>query len=209
MTDYRLLAEIYEPLGQLYTGGAIRAMKRAAAARLGPGSRVLCVGGGAGEEALFAARAGAKVTLLDRSRDMLATARRTHGNSPDASSLAIDYVEADLDDFPAAAPYDYVWSHFFLNVFARQEAQRKLDRLSEFVVPGGSLVVSDFAPGGWLRQLYFGLPLVAFWALTGNAWHAIYDYSQWRAGGLDLVGAEPFPLFGWGPRWLTQWTWRA
>jgi len=202
-TDYHLLAEIYEPLGHIYTGGGIRNAKRAAATGLSPGDHVLCVGGGAGEEARFAEEAGARVVLIDRSPDMLRTARK------ELEGVRVEMVETDLDAYRPTRRFDVVWSHFFLNVFGRGEAKQKLGRLARLVAPGGKLTVTDFAPGGLARQCYHAIPLVAFCCLTGNAWHSIYDYASWPAFDLQLRRCEDFPIFSRGPRWIRQWTWEA
>ena len=212
MRGYQHVADVYEPLAELYSGGAIRAMKLAAARRLEPGARLLCAGAGAGEEVRLALDSGARITVVDRSRSMLALARRAVDDH--AGSVGVRWVHASILDFVAPEPFDVAWGHFFLNVFDHATGSRILSRMARLVSPDGELVVSDFAPGRGLatpgRSLYYRLPLAIFWLVTGNAWRAAPDVAEWATDcRLRLDGVEDFRVFGRGPAWLRQWRFRT
>jgi len=69
---------------------------------LGAGVRVLDLGCGTGEHDRWLAERGARVVAVDRSPDMLATARAAAGDA------AIEYVEASIDALPerVIGPFD-------------------------------------------------------------------------------------------------------
>ncbi|MEM7260758.1 MAG: class I SAM-dependent methyltransferase [Planctomycetota bacterium] len=216
---YRWVAPIYEALGELYTGGAIRRLKQTAARTLRPGDRVLCAGGGAGEEARFALARGAEVTVVDRSHAMLDRCRRRAGG--EVTLIRADlHPDAEFQDRPHGidlSSFDQVWAHFFLNVFDRSTAPRVLRSLSRYAKPGGSILVSDFIPGGAGAHLYYGVPLIAFTLATGNAWHSIHDVGAWVVPNATLESHPSIPspanragrCFHVGPRLVGQWVFRC
>lgn len=95
--------------------------------RLPRGGRALDLAAGDGANALLLASRGWKVTAVDISPVGLALGRRVAG------ALRIDWVEADLEDYLPAGPYDLVTCFRFLD-------RRRL----------GPIVASALAPGGLL-----------------------------------------------------------
>lgn len=117
---------IHHHIGPLLTGG---------------GQRVLDIGCGTGETAVFCARSGAEVTAVDRSPAMLERAAR----SARAEGVGLAVVQADAADFAGGwrGVFDLVFCH---NVLAYVEDARTLvTRLAALVAPGGrlSLVVNN------------------------------------------------------------------
>ena len=174
-------------------------------AHLSPGESVLYVGVGTGDNALAAARAGARVTCIDLSPAMLkrAEARFTR------AGLTGDFICADALEHHPVEGYDAVALNFFLNFFSEGSMQRALARLAGLVKPGGKLMIADYAypRGNWLVRLpqviYWRITNVFFWAVSlggFGALHPIYDYvSYFPALGLETESIEYFRPLRVGP----------
>lgn len=190
---YDAVAAFYDLLAAAYSLGRIPACKRAQVAGLGPGQRVLFAGAGTGGEALLAARAGARVTVLDLSGAMLARARARFR----AAGLALEAVQGDILDHARPGGYDAVVAQFFLNVFPEPAMREVLAHLARLVAPGGRLLLADFAPAEGppliraARRAYFALAVAFFRAAAGNPLHALYAYANLLPGtGLVLESAQ-------------------
>lgn len=172
---YRLVGPFYDGLTWLASGPAIHRTRQAMLHDLPAGSRVLFAGVGHGRDAAFAARHGARVTVVDTSATMLARSR-AHLAGLDATILHDD-VRAVAD----RAAFDVVVANFFLNVFALDEARAVLAHLVTLARPGGAVVVGDFAAPSsrawlrWVQRLHWGLALRTFHLLAGNAVRPLVD----------------------------------
>jgi demethylmenaquinone methyltransferase/2-methoxy-6-polyprenyl-1,4-benzoquinol methylase len=94
-TMFDRIAPVYDAMNRAMTGGLDRRWRRATvAAVVQPGDRVLDACCGTGDLALAAARAGADVTGVDFSEEMLLRARR--------KSAMIEWVQADVLALPFA-----------------------------------------------------------------------------------------------------------
>jgi ubiquinone/menaquinone biosynthesis C-methylase UbiE len=119
--------------------------------RLGviPGTRLLDVGCGAGQLALIAARAGAKVTGCDISTNWLEKARERAA----AEGLSVDFEEGDAEELPYAdGQFDAVVS-LIGAMFAPQPelVARELTRVCR---PGGMIAMANWTPGGFVGQMF-------------------------------------------------------
>ena len=94
------------------------------------GERILDVGCGTGQLTAEIARSGAKVTGLDNSSDMLASARR---NFPE-----LNFELADATRFRVAEPFDAVFSNAALHWVRDQDAAA--GSIARALKPGGRLV---------------------------------------------------------------------
>ena len=78
-----------------------------------------------------------------------------------------------------ACQYDVVVASFFLNVFDEADMLRVLLHLVSLLVPGGRLLVADFAPPQgpaarrWLQRAYFGAAVRIACFIAGGAVHPI------------------------------------
>ena len=126
-------------------GGQRHSARLIELAELGPGDRVLDVGGGYGEPSLSAARVvgpEGRVVCTDISAEMLATARER----ADAASLSnIEFIESDaeeldLEDGSFAAVLSRATLMFLPDVAGT------LKRLHRFLEPGGRLAASVWGP---------------------------------------------------------------
>jgi SAM-dependent methyltransferase len=203
--DYDKVAGLYDALGLLYTGGQIGRLKQRQLRHLAANQRVLYAGVGTGQELSGAVAAGAIPTALDTSPRMLARARRRLANPE-----SVRFCCEDIFEHRPRWPYDVVVANFFLNVFSRDTLPHVLERLSNCLTIGGTLLIGDFTGpegGFWaqsLQRAYYLPPLLLFALLTKNPWHPLYDYSNAaRRAGFTLVEQEHVRIFSIGPPWLS------
>jgi len=116
-----------------------------------PGERVLDVATGTGWTARNAARAGARVTAVDISADLIAAAEALSAHV----DPAIDFRVADAESLPFEdASFDRVISTFGV-MFAANQAQAAAE-MARVCKPGGRLVVVSWVPGGAVDE-FFGI----------------------------------------------------
>lgn len=81
-----------------------------------------------------------QVDSIDSSREMLRLARRRTG-APDN----VHWHHADARNFrPAAAKYDLVVTHFFLDCFNQADCDQLIQRMTAATVPGTVWILSEF-----------------------------------------------------------------
>ena len=206
---YGTVAAIYDWLGHVWTGGQIRASKLSQLDNIHAGQRVLYAGAGTGEDALEAARRGAKVVVVELAPEMLARVQRRF----DEAGLRAELICGDLFAHARPGAYDLVAANYFLNVFGRARMEAMAAHLTAQLKPGGTLMIADFAPpsGNLLQrlgaELHHGIPALVFALIVQQVPHAIYDYRPLLAGlGLRLDEVRYFQLYGLGPRRLMSLT---
>jgi SAM-dependent methyltransferase len=119
--------------------------------RLGitPGTRLLDVGCGAGQVALIAARAGAKVTGCDIATNWLEDARERAA----AEGLSIDFEEGDAESLPFAnAQFDAVVS--LVGAMFAPRPELVASELTRVCRPGGMIAMANWTPGGFIGKLF-------------------------------------------------------
>jgi len=115
-------------------------------ARIPPGASVLDVACGTGVVAITAARAGARVTGLDLTPELLAVAR----DNARTADVAVDWHEGDVESMPfAPAAFDVVISQFG-HMFAPRPGVAIAEML-RVLKPGGTIAFSTWPP-----ELYVG-----------------------------------------------------
>jgi SAM-dependent methyltransferase len=137
--DYGAIAPNIAPVGEL-------AVRRAG---VRPGEAVLDVACGTGNAALPAARAGARVTGLDLTPELLERARVLAA----AEDLDVTFVEGDAEALPFAdAAFDAVLSTFGAMFAPRQDVvARELVRVTR---PGGRIVLCNWTPEGETGEMF-------------------------------------------------------
>jgi len=119
--------------------------------RLGvmPGARLLDVGCGAGQLALIAARAGAKVTGCDISTNWLEKARARAA----AEGLEITFEEGDAEALPYQdAQFDVVTS--LIGAMFAPRPDLVATELARVCRPGGMIAMANWTPGGFVGQMF-------------------------------------------------------
>jgi SAM-dependent methyltransferase len=115
---------------------------------LGPGMEALDVACGTGNATIPAARAGARVTGVDFSSDLLAIARERAADA----MVEIDWVEADVEQLPFAdASFDRVISTFG-HMFA-PDHERTAAEMRRVCREGGAIGVCCWTPGGAIGRM--------------------------------------------------------
>jgi SAM-dependent methyltransferase len=116
---------------------------------VGPGTRLLDVGCGAGRIAVLAARKGAEVTGCDIATNWLEQARSRAA----AEGLAISFDEGDAESLPYANhEFDVVVSMIGAMFAPRPElVARELVRVCR---PGGTIAMANWTPGGFVGQMF-------------------------------------------------------
>ncbi len=199
--NYSTVANFYELLSNIYSGGQILACKRSQLEAFRRGDRVLYAGAGGGEDATLAAAMGAQVTVVELSPAMVAEARRRFDKA--GVGAKVEVICGSVLDHRRPGHYDAVVANFFLNVFPADTMRVILEHLVDQAKPGGKVLVSDFAPpeGGSLaraaQNAYWGAAVMSFHLLAKNPVHAIYDYRvHLDELGLSLDATRDFNVFG-------------
>ena len=111
-----------------------------------PGERILDVGCGTGHLTERISRAGAIVTGIDSSVEMVATAHETYPE--------IEFVVADASNFSLDRPFDAIFSNAALHWVHR--AEEAVICMARALRPGGRFVV-EFGGKGNVRRIYTAL----------------------------------------------------
>ena len=114
-----------------------------------PGTRLLDVGSGAGQLALIAARAGAKVTGCDIATNWLEKARARAV----AEGLEVTFEEGDAEALPCAdGQFDIVVS--LIGAMFAPRPDRVAAELTRVCRPGGTIAMANWTPGGFVGQMF-------------------------------------------------------
>lgn len=177
---YGSIAFVYDWLAAIYSRGQIAASKRTQLDAIECGDRVFYAGVGQGEDALSAARFGARVTAVDLAPEMVErlSRRLTH------EGLVAELICGDVAKHKPAELYDVVVANYFLNLFDVEHAREMIRHLGEFVKPGGTLLLTDFAlPEGGrvahaITEWYYRPVNWIAWLFGFCALHPILDYAS-------------------------------
>jgi len=119
--------------------------------RLGiaPGTRLLDVGCGAGQLALIASRAGAKVTGCDIATNWLEDARVRAA----AEGLSVTFEEGDAESLPYQdAQFDAVVS--LIGAMFAPRPELVAAELTRVCRPGGMIAMANWTPGGFVGLMF-------------------------------------------------------
>lgn len=178
--SYASIGGVYDWLAAFYSRGRIAASKRGQLDAIEHGDRVLYAGVGRGEDALLAARAGARVTAIDLAPRMLERLSRARSQE----DLELELICGDVSRHSPDHAYDVVVANYFLNLFDAERAGVMLRHLGELVKPGGLLMLTDFAlPEGGpfarlITELYYRPVNWIAWVFGFCALHPILDYAH-------------------------------
>ena len=136
----------FAPLQAFTTAPAAQLVKFAG---IGPGQRVLDVACGTGVVAVTAARAGAKVTGLDLTPELLTVARE----NAQIAGVDITWHEGDVEQLPFdPAAFDVVVSQFGHMFAPRPEVA--VGEMLRVLKPGGTLAFSTWSPNHFVGRMF-------------------------------------------------------
>lgn len=116
---------------------------------LKPGTKLLDVACGTGNQSIPAARAGAEVIGLDIATNLLEQARQRAA----AERLKIEFIEGDAEKLPyEAARFDVVVSMFGAMFAPRPEVVAS--ELLRVCRPGGLIAMGNWTPNGFVGQMF-------------------------------------------------------
>src|SRR6478672_11192504 len=116
---------------------------------LRPGTKVLDVACGTGNQSIPAARAGAEVIGLDIATNLLEQARKRAADE----NLKIEFVEGDAEKIPyEAARFDVVLSMFGAMFAPRPDVVAS--ELKRVCRPGGLIAMGNWTPEGFVGQMF-------------------------------------------------------
>lgn len=205
--SYGSIAGFYDGLAAVYSRGRIGASKRGQIDAIEIGDRVLYAGVGRGEDALQAARLGARVTAIDLAPEML----ERLSNQLARENLESELICGDVSNHEPDEIYDVVVANYFLNLFEIERASEMLRHLAGLVEPGGKLLLTDFAPplGGpfarAMTELYYRPANWIAWAFGFCALHPILDHALLiEPMGFQIRSERRLPvLFGANPAFVS------
>ncbi len=200
--NYDRAAWFYEKAAKFYSTNQIRSSKRFQMQYISAGDKVLYLGAGAGEDAVMAARQGARVTCIDISQGMLDRIARRF----DKEGICVELICGDAFEHQRRDYYDVCAANYFLNVFRSAQMAKMLEHSASLVRPGGKYMIADVAlpQGSWPSQtfnlFYLKLGMAAFWLMGLVPWHENYDYcSCFSNAGLQAEHVKFFRFAKKGP----------
>ena len=200
--NYDRAAWFYEKSAKIYSTNQIRASKRYQLQYIEPGQTVLYLGAGAGEDAVMAAKHGAKVTCIDISQGMLDQVQK----KLDQENLSAELICVNAFDHDRIGHYDVVAANYFLNVFRRADMAKMMTHTAKFVREGGKYLIADVSRsrGNLLAQafniFYLKLGMGTYWLMGMVPWHENYDYPAFfNEAGLTYEHTEYFRFAKKGP----------
>jgi demethylmenaquinone methyltransferase/2-methoxy-6-polyprenyl-1,4-benzoquinol methylase len=172
---------------RLITFGEIGELRREIAEAIPPNSKVLDLGCGTGDLLPLLARRGARITAIDKSPEMVKTARERAAAEGIRDSVSIHQNTAmEVDRLYENAEFDAVILSLVMSELTKEERSWVLNQCTRILKPDGVLLVADeFWPGSFLKRAVFSLvrfPLHLITYLytqikglvTTNIWWKIY-----------------------------------
>jgi ubiquinone/menaquinone biosynthesis C-methylase UbiE len=172
---------------RLITFGEIAELRREIAEAIPLNARVLDIGCGTGDLLPLLVERGAGVTAIDKSPEMVKTARERAAAEDIFDSVSINQNTAmEIDRLFSAGEFDAVVLSLVMSELTDDERAWVLDQCARVLKPSGVLLVADeFWPGSFLQRAAFlvarfPLHLIAYLytqikgLVTSNVWWKIY-----------------------------------
>lgn len=207
---YKTVSKIYNTLCRLYSFGAIPRCRESSFSGDIEDVKICFIGVGHGDEAIHAAKLGARVTVVDLSASMLGTLKRQSELTGSETKHPIRIVHDDVRTFLKGSEdsFNQVVANFFLNVFPLSDVEKMVTLIVDKLSMNGELIVGDFYLTRdktnltdlilqFFQTANWYLALTLFRVITTNAWHGIYDYdSVMHRQGLKFKNRKLFRVLG-------------
>jgi len=200
--NYNKAAWFYEQASTVYSAGQIRKAKAAQIAHIQPGQSISYLGVGTGEDAVMAAKKGARVTCIDLSSSMIKRAQQKMSKA----GVTAELIVGDVKTHSRIGHYDVVATNFFLNCFREKQMQEMMQLAIDFIRPEGRLMLADVAlsQGNPLSKMfniaYLKFGMISFWSLGLVPLHRNYDYPKYFSElGMRTEATEYFRFLKKGP----------
>jgi ubiquinone/menaquinone biosynthesis C-methylase UbiE len=144
---------------RLITFGAIGELRRRISEAIPPNSKVLDIGCGTGDLLPLLARRGARINAIDKSAEMVTTARQRAKAEEILDSVSINQNTAmEVDRLFEDAEFDAVILSLVMSELTKEERSWVLNQCARILKPGGVLLVADeFWPRSSLKRIAFSV----------------------------------------------------
>jgi ubiquinone/menaquinone biosynthesis C-methylase UbiE len=156
--NYDTIAPFYDRLKRLIFGSQLDRAESYYLDRIGPNAKVLILGGGSGSN-LNLIDQEANITFVELSQVMIKKARIHRAYN-------VRFVNTDFLHFENGDYYDWIICPFFLDVFAEEDLDRVIKRVSSIASSQASIIVTDFQSKKIWHRIFSFLMYVFFKLVT-------------------------------------------
>jgi len=192
MSDYRLLAPVYDPLARLVFGRTLQEAKHRFYDAVRPGDAVLVLGGGTGDGiGILATLPGVGIDFIEPCGAMI---RKATGSLPAPLREKVRFIRGDHTVLPAGPSYDVIVTHFLIDGLGNGEAKEAMNRIARTLRGGGRWLMADFFDSGRPRHRLLTRTMYLFFrALAGIRARQLPDYDRlFQSTGLVLDKEHQF-----------------
>ncbi|MFT5642184.1 MAG: hypothetical protein ACI9A7_002293 [Cyclobacteriaceae bacterium] len=158
MVNYDTIAPFYDRLKRLVFGSHLDRAESYYLDRIGPNAKVLILGGGSGSN-LNLIDQEANITFVELSQVMIKKARAHRAYN-------VRFINTDFLQFENGDYYDWIICPFFLDVFAEEDLDRVIKRISSIASSQASIIVTDFQSKKIWHSIFSFLMYVFFKLVT-------------------------------------------
>lgn len=158
MVNYDTIAPFYDRLKRLIFGSQLDRAESYYLDRIGPNAKVLILGGGSGSN-LNLIDQEANITFVELSQVMIKKARIHRAYN-------VRFINTDFLQFENGDYYDWIICPFFLDVFAEEDLDRVIKRISSIASSQASIIVTDFQSKKIWHSIFSFLMYVFFKLVT-------------------------------------------
>ncbi|MGK0251153.1 MAG: hypothetical protein ACI81G_000589 [Gammaproteobacteria bacterium] len=158
MVNYDTIAPFYDRLKRLVFGSQLDRAESYYLDRIGPNAKVLILGGGSGSN-LNLIDQEANITFVELSQVMIKKARAHRAYN-------VRFINTDFLQFENGDYYDWIICPFFLDVFAEEDLDRVIKRISSIASSQASIIVTDFQSKKIWHSIFSFLMYVFFKLVT-------------------------------------------
>jgi hypothetical protein len=158
LVNYDTIAPFYDRLKRLVFGSHLDRAESYYLDRIGPNAKVLILGGGSGSN-LNLIDQEANITFVELSQVMIKKARAHRAYN-------VRFINTDFLQFENGDYYDWIICPFFLDVFAEEDLERVIKRISSIASSQASIIVTDFQSKKIWHSIFSFLMYVFFKLVT-------------------------------------------